>query len=145
MIAARPGASLREIAKAAGVSPNTARDVLNRLRSGKDPVPARAQIESNVQVNSLESDGVMSEVSVRRSADRKHSSWEPLSRDPALRSTEAGRFLLRSLSVQTLNAHTWDNVVDAIPKHCTQSVVDVARRCAAMWEALANRLEGSQG
>ena len=34
-----PGASLREIATAAGISPTTVRDVRERLRRGEDPVP----------------------------------------------------------------------------------------------------------
>lgn len=43
MIAARPDASLREIAKAAGVSVGTAHDVRGRMHRGEDPVPARSR------------------------------------------------------------------------------------------------------
>jgi DNA-binding CsgD family transcriptional regulator len=38
-IAERPHASLREIARAAGLSPSTVRDVRERMRRGEDPVP----------------------------------------------------------------------------------------------------------
>ena len=41
LIAAFPDASLREIARAAGISPATVRDVRERIRRGEDPVPAR--------------------------------------------------------------------------------------------------------
>jgi hypothetical protein len=37
----KPHLSLRQVAKAAAISPETARDVRNRLLSGEDPVPAR--------------------------------------------------------------------------------------------------------
>jgi hypothetical protein len=40
-LADNPDASLREIAKAAGISPGTARDVRARLQRGEDPVPPR--------------------------------------------------------------------------------------------------------
>ncbi|WP_432158502.1 ParB/RepB/Spo0J family partition protein [Streptomyces sp. bgisy153] len=39
LIKANPDASLRQIAKAAGISPATVADVRNRLRQGHDPVP----------------------------------------------------------------------------------------------------------
>jgi ParB-like chromosome segregation protein Spo0J len=39
LIAQRPGASLREIASSAGISPATARDVRQRLRNGESPLP----------------------------------------------------------------------------------------------------------
>ncbi|WP_052070271.1 ParB/RepB/Spo0J family partition protein [Streptacidiphilus albus] len=41
VIAARPDASLREIAQEAGIAPATARDVRRRISEGKDPVPAK--------------------------------------------------------------------------------------------------------
>ena len=72
-------------------------------------------------------------------------SWAQLSRDPSLRSTEAGRFLLRSLRVQELDAGTWNKIVDSVPKHRMQGVADLARQCAAAWEALADRLEAARG
>jgi hypothetical protein len=40
-IARDPGASLRQIARVAGISPTTVRDVRERLRRGDDPVPDR--------------------------------------------------------------------------------------------------------
>lgn len=41
LIRENPGASLRQIAKKAGIAPATVADVRNRLRRGDDPVPAR--------------------------------------------------------------------------------------------------------
>ncbi|MFC7733878.1 ParB/RepB/Spo0J family partition protein [Actinomadura keratinilytica] len=41
LILADPSLSLRQIARAAGISPETARDVRNRLRRGEDPLPSR--------------------------------------------------------------------------------------------------------
>ncbi|MGW8378030.1 ParB/RepB/Spo0J family partition protein [Streptomyces sp. ODS28] len=41
VIAAHPGSTLREIARTAGISVATAKDVRDRLRQGKDPLPPR--------------------------------------------------------------------------------------------------------
>ncbi|AEW98168.1 MULTISPECIES: ParB/RepB/Spo0J family partition protein [Streptomycetaceae] len=41
LITRSPQASLREVAKAAGISPGTVRDVRRRLASGLDPIPAQ--------------------------------------------------------------------------------------------------------
>ena len=41
ILSANPELSLRRVAHAAGISPETVRDVRNRLRRGEDPVPSR--------------------------------------------------------------------------------------------------------
>ncbi|MFC5753345.1 ParB N-terminal domain-containing protein, partial [Actinomadura rugatobispora] len=41
LITENPDLSLRQIARRAGISPETARDVRNRLRRGEDPLPRR--------------------------------------------------------------------------------------------------------
>jgi hypothetical protein len=41
LITRNPSLSLRQVAREAGISPETARDVRNRLRNGEAPVPAR--------------------------------------------------------------------------------------------------------
>lgn len=45
VLADRPDASLREIAREAGIAVGTARDVRNRVRQGLDPVPVRRRKE----------------------------------------------------------------------------------------------------
>lgn len=41
LMAANPGLSLREVAKAAGISPETVRDVRNKVARGENPLPDR--------------------------------------------------------------------------------------------------------
>ena len=41
LLAGQPGASLREVARVAGISPTTVRDVRKRLERGESPVPGR--------------------------------------------------------------------------------------------------------
>ncbi|MFK0111576.1 hypothetical protein [Streptomyces sp. NPDC091217] len=153
VIEARPDASLREIAREAGISPNTARDVRNRLRRGEEPNSARHYTEGRattqeqgkkVTDGSFET-GTSKGVSARVPAINAQISWESLKRDPSLRSTEAGRFLLRSLSLQALDSETWRRVAEMIPRHRAEGVADLARQCAAAWEDFARYLETLQG
>ncbi|MFI6934714.1 ParB N-terminal domain-containing protein [Streptomyces sp. NPDC050287] len=148
VIAARPDASLREIARAAGISPNTARDVRNRLRRGEGPASVPVQGDGNPQGQpelSAEAPRAREgEAASPPSANEGNRSWEKLKRDPSLRSTEAGRLLLRSLSFQAIDSETWAKVVQAIPRHCAEGVADLAHQCAVHWEELARRLETNQ-
>ncbi|MFG2894794.1 ParB/RepB/Spo0J family partition protein [Streptomyces sp. NPDC048248] len=146
VIADRPDASLREIAKAAGVSPNTARRVRNRLREGQNPLfkPAFTDAGSLVEVDNKDSHlRSLTNTISSRPTDVRGPTWVKLKRDPSLRSTETGRFLLRSLSVHALTADTWDSVIKSIPPHCARAVADAARECAAAWQQLADRLDNS--
>lgn len=146
VITDRPDASLREIAKAAGVSPNTARRVRNSLRKGQNPLLEPSSegvgplVESKAENSSMRSlTKAVSSVPV----DTRGRTWAKLKRDPSLRSTETGRFLLRSLSLHALTSDTWERVIETVPPHSAGAVADVARRCAAAWQELANRLEQS--
>ncbi|MER7188447.1 streptomycin biosynthesis regulator, partial [Streptomyces hyaluromycini] len=47
--AENPDLSLRQVARAAGISPETARDVRNRLRNGEDLLPRSRQRDREVQ------------------------------------------------------------------------------------------------
>jgi hypothetical protein len=89
LLASRPNASLREIAKAAGISPGTVRDVRERLRRGEDVVPiprcqnrvaARGDGRKQSAAAATNTDVPMDVKPVLLS----------LSRDPALRMSELG-------------------------------------------------------
>ncbi|MFJ3842208.1 ParB N-terminal domain-containing protein [Streptomyces sp. NPDC090054] len=147
VIADRPDASLREIARAAGVSPNTARRVRNSLREGQTPLlkPAAENAGSLMEADFGKRSSLRSLATAVSSIplDARGPSWLKLKRDPSLRSTETGRFLLRSLSLHALTSDTWERVIETIPPHAASAVADVARRCAAAWQELADRLEKS--
>jgi len=123
LLVAHPGASLRQIARAAGISPVTVRKVREELRVQDVPTgPPR---------------------SGPRPGDRR--SVLPLLRaDPSVRCTESGRRLLRLLDMHAISVPDWETLTGDIPEHCVDLVADVARSCASKWETFAALLEQRQ-
>ncbi|MFY1686681.1 transcriptional regulator [Plantactinospora sp. WMMB782] len=140
VIAARPGLSLREIARAAGISVGTARDVRARVRAGQDPVPPRQRNGCDpaggaVRPEPRTANGVgLDPVDIR-------SLLEGLRRDPSLRYTESGRHLLRWLSTRTVAPAEWRQAVDDVSPHCAILIERIARECARVWMELADELD----
>ncbi|MFS8097002.1 streptomycin biosynthesis protein [Lentzea alba] len=130
IIAARPDASLREVARASGIALGTVRDVKERLRRGEDPVPVRRRPNGVPQ----------SRMRVVEPPDPLET-LQVLRRDPSLRFTDAGRHTLRWLDLHVISTGDWGGVVGGLPTHCTNVVADLARRCAAVWQELADELE----
>jgi len=139
-----PNMSLRQVAKAAAISPDTARDVRNRLLSGADLVPARrgrgatpapAKTKGTEQrpLNIVLPSGRPERLTDRSVVVNR------LMNDPALRYTETGRNLLRLLALHTRWTQEWDSMVDNVPTHCTDAVVDLARQFADLWGDFATR------
>jgi ParB-like chromosome segregation protein Spo0J len=127
-----PEASLREIARAAGISPTTARDVRNELATtgAADPAhePPPADRPSRAAVIAADR------------ADLRHL-IDNLQRDPSLRYSERGRALLRWLQLRAVAPAEWEPLLDTVPTHCSFVLADVAHACAAEWEELAARME----
>ncbi len=132
LISQDPTLSLREISRAAGISPETARDVRNRLRRGEDPLPngRRVQKDLRADIRTSQAWAEQSAVIVER-----------LKADPALRFSETGRNLLRLLTVATLRAEDWDEIIENLPPHCSSIVAHLAKVCAGVWEEIAARTE----
>lgn len=133
----QPDASLREIAKNAGVSPSTARDVRNRLQRGEDPVPS-ARRASDRRNDSVHIDEKATQLPLEPSL---RSMLQGLKNDPSLRFTESGRALLRWVFMRAVQDEEWKDVVDSVPPHCAYVIADVARRCSQEWLELADTLE----
>lgn len=132
MIQARPDASLRDIARAAGVSPGTVRDVRRRLSQGLDPVPDRMRIAERADVD----------IPASRAESRAPDVTLPiLRRDPSLRFNEHGRLVLRWLEAHAVSSGEWAAVVSGVPSHCRGMVADMARGCAEAWAEMADALE----
>jgi ParB-like chromosome segregation protein Spo0J len=130
-----PNASLRDVARTAGVSARTARDVRNRLGQGQEvPAPRRP-----VPVTAAPGPG-----GTRR---RRPSSTESadilrnLRGDPSLRLTESGRALIRLLDTQMVWARDSERVVEHLPAHCIGMLVELAAACVETWRDFAERLE----
>jgi hypothetical protein len=140
VIAARPDASLREIAKAAGISPATARDVRDRMQRGDDPVPPKQRTPSTRSAPRRRTEAKTRTVSAR--AEREPTSvLENLRQDPSLRFAESGRALLRWLSAHSIEPAEWRRFVDATPPHCAYIVAGLARACANEWLDFASQLD----
>lgn len=139
VVAATPSASLRTIAKAAGVSVATARDVKERLRLGQAPVPDGGRTAREPGARDTPADPRLG------TPHRPNREAEPtvamLRRDPSLRFTEVGRLFLRLLGAHPLEPETWERFVAGIPAHCAESVAQLARRHAEDWLYFADAIE----
>jgi hypothetical protein len=138
IIAERPDASLREIAREAGISVGTARDVRIRLAAGDDPIPARQRSSEAPRRTRPQDD-------LRRTAAPVDPELvlDVLRRDPTLRYSDSGRALLRWLNSRLVTADQWRDAARAVPPHCLVNVAKVARECARSWSGLAEELESA--
>lgn len=137
VLAERPNASLREVARAAGVSTGTVRDVRRRLARGEDPVPAR--------LRTLYPSPAAAGASGRRATTPAPSRdgaeiLQMLRQDPALRFNEAGRGMLRWLAMRSVGPHGWQRSLRGVPVHCGYFIAELAEWCAAQWLELAEEL-----
>ncbi|MET8468661.1 ParB N-terminal domain-containing protein [Streptomyces sp. NPDC006422] len=142
LIAAHPEATLRRIAREAGISVETARSVRARLRAGEDPVldrrtrPDRGErAERQMTVKLPESDP----------SEELRALLDTIQRDPSLRYTESGRTLLRWLGPRVLVPDEIPLSLSHIPPHSRLSLGSLARSCAAAWIQLAMGLEDEYG
>jgi ParB-like chromosome segregation protein Spo0J len=143
VLAERPGASLRAVARIAGISPATVSDVRRRLASGEPPAghsppAANADGTDDVRIGSV------------RSAPERRMPLPPpdpgellvkLLRDPSLRQREEGRHLLRLLQQNAVAPRQWTALSDVVPSHCGSLVVELARQCADKWLEFAQELD----
>ncbi|GAA4072045.1 ParB/RepB/Spo0J family partition protein [Streptomyces shaanxiensis] len=149
LITENPNLSLRQIARAAGISPETARDVRNRLGRGEEPLlPPRPR-----GVRPRPREEILKVVPRTGYGEDRHdtaagsafteglSAVNRLKADPALRLNETGRQLLRLLSVHMLPPDEWEGIVDTVPPYWSGTVAHLARECAHIWEEVAARVE----
>lgn len=118
-----PEASLRQVARRAGVSVGTALDVRRRLRA----VP---------------NGGVADSGRITTPTVRDQLEW--LAREPSLRYTDRGRALLRLVSATLAFLDQSGPVAGAVPGHCRRPLDAVVRACAAGWLDFAEQLEDAE-
>jgi ParB-like chromosome segregation protein Spo0J len=150
----RPEATLREVAREAGIAVGTARDVRDRIRQGMDLVPSRKRLprprtaaeatddaptasESRVDAVPIAPENRVGD----EDTDVLLSILDSLKRDPSLRFTDSGRRLLRWLALHTLNHEVNTGLAAAVPPHCAALVAEVARRNAMIWQGFAETIE----
>jgi ParB-like nuclease domain len=135
VLAANPGASLRQVARDAGISVGTARDVREKVRQGIDPVAPRQACAETRDAAGTRTRRTGSEVNFDVILNR-------LRQDPSIRYAQAGRAFLSWLCPPRLMSNPdWEKIIDSIPPHCTFDVIRIARSCALAWTALAEELD----
>lgn len=128
-LARHPHATLREVARVAGISPGTARDVRARLGRGDDPVPARLRSDEQavVVVRQPRAPQVVRGAALRM-----------LRNDPAVRYVSGGRRLLQMFYGPDKE---WQQLVDSMPPHCMVLIAAAAQDCIRSWQAVADHVE----
>ncbi|MEU7580348.1 ParB N-terminal domain-containing protein [Streptomyces sp. NPDC041068] len=132
--------SLRDIAREAGISLGTARDVRQRVLSGRDVIP-RGQRERQRGLP-VPSGPVQAETSRIVPEERKQV-LARLTRDPSLRLSEKGRTLLRMLAAHPSKSEEWQQIADSIPRHSVDALLSLAQSYAEDWQTFARQLEES--
>lgn len=156
-----PAKSLREVARAAGVSVGTVRDVRRRLDSGLDPVPEPHHVVGQARPQAVakrpaqtgpatETAFVATEAarvrSVRasdqvKSAMDTNAILQSLSKDPSLRFCETGRLLIRLLHTSMVCTAKLEALADTVPTHRAATIAQLAQACSESWSSLARQLQ----
>ena len=149
-----PRASLREIARKAGVSVTTARDVRQRVDRGENPLPdnvakksAEAPMSTAVTTNgsavaALTDASGTSQTGTRPVPEgRGRDLLQRLRNDPSVRSSERGRALLRLLSTVVVAISACNEFAEAVPTHCSGTFAEIARKNARAWQEIAEKFE----
>jgi hypothetical protein len=140
LLRSNPTASLREVARSAMISPNTVRDVRDRLRRGEGVVPRQrssgAAARPEVAVAPY-----LGSASKRLAAEARTRMLRDLRKDPSLRFSENGRVLLRLLDALIVDAGQWARIAASVPEHCADLVQGLAAECAVTWQDFARTLE----
>jgi ParB-like chromosome segregation protein Spo0J len=167
----KPDISLREVARLTGLAPATARDVRDRLRRNEDPVPPKYRgghasrllhggnhHPDDHQQHGTENHGAGNHATGnhatgnhatgnhgpqgRRGGPRvRRAALDALRKDPSLRLTESGRYLIRWLHMHTVEPDEYASLIEAIPPHWVGRVADLARSCAQSWLDIATELQ----
>jgi ParB-like chromosome segregation protein Spo0J len=162
LLTEQPEASLRDVARAAGISPATALDVRKRLARGEPPTPQKAS-KAGIGVPGpdtgygQDSAGTAAVVhghsaEVLRPGHRPvpppivipdpAATVEKLMRDPSLRGNEKGKEILRLLHINAVGAEQLPEILPVVPPHCLTIVVKLARHYAKLWNEFAQELDG---
>ncbi|MFC6020149.1 ParB N-terminal domain-containing protein [Plantactinospora solaniradicis] len=148
LMSENPHLSLRQVARAAAISPETARDVRNRLRNGEDPIPRRRRKPLAATGEPVvDRRGDLDSLAILRPPARpqrepvldRATTLNRLKADPALRYSETGRNLLRLLTLHTLWTEEWEAIINNLPPHCTGVVAGLAGQFADLWTEFATR------
>lgn len=121
LILADESASLREVARQAGVSVSTAHDVRGRLRQGRDPAVSTTRRGPSVDYHLARAQAILTK----------------LESNPAIRSHTDGKTLLRLLHTCLRPVQQASAMIPKAPEHCLSTVADLASALSDAWGQLA--------
>ena len=154
-LTAHPEASLRETARAAGVSLGTAHDVKERLRAGADLGTADGAV-GGADNERKAGPGTAAIRPARPQSARQRptvsSVRQPslpmimakLAGDPSLRYTDSGRAFLRWMARHAIQPGEWREFADAVPEYWLTDIGDVAAAMSEEWRQLSLLLRNRQ-
>jgi uncharacterized ParB-like nuclease family protein len=152
-IAARPDASLREVARATDVSLGTAHDVRARMRRGADPVLVDVRGSLSRQVMEFPAPqpsagnqppgDIPRPRGIRREV--RPATWGAVSvklaNDPSLKYSERGKDFFRWMSQHAGKMEGWRDLIDTIPAHWMKDLSVIASGIANEWHEFAEQLK----
>lgn len=146
MLALNPKLSPRQVARALGVPPETVRAIRQSMQARKQP--RRTQGTASGGTGRVKKParavGTTRKTTVENPSpppDRYADLIERLKADPSLRSSDAGRSLLRLLALHSaLDAEEWNRIAEQVPAHRLTEVAELAAACAQVWSETAARL-----
>ena len=137
LIGIHPDWSDRRIAATVGLSPKTA-GAVRRRRSEEIPQTTE-RIGRDGRRRSLPAPRGRQRSVLQRSVLQRNDSAAAtelvvrLSRDPSMRQSEDGRFLLRMLDLHLRESKKWAALVANVPPHRARSIAELALECAKVW------------
>lgn len=134
-----PNLSLRRVARIAGISPETARDVRSKLRDEERSIPLeRRRVR---RADHVTRDEKRQDHAGGASLEKLSQIMPQLKSDPTLRFTDTGRTLLRLLALHAaISNDKWFKLSDTVPAHCKGTIANVAMECAEVWRRFSERL-----
>ncbi len=139
LLASNPSASIREIARSAGVSLATAHDVRHRHRHTETSSPATPR-----EVGPARPPARPRSADPHPQTTADQAAVERLRSDPTIRYTEAGRTLVRLLDGHLNDRDEWDQVARNIPEHRLELISELAKTRAEDWRQFAALIQKRQ-
>jgi hypothetical protein len=129
-----PTLSLRHVAKIAGISPETVRNVRGQLHDHDSTPPRRGPRQRP--------DHPTHHTKPHRHVGRAvlDQLMRQLRSDPILRDTETGRILLRLLDIHGISNEKWTELCNNVPAHYRIAIANLALECADIWKSFSERL-----
>ncbi|WP_413803259.1 ParB/RepB/Spo0J family partition protein [Streptomyces iranensis] len=141
LLSEKPDASVREVARTAGISLSTAYDVYKRVRTGSSPVAPKQRHEAAAGLGQNPPEPHTEQRTDPGSQIDYQRDLSALRKDPSLRLSERGRSLIRWLSSPAADEKLRCRLLESVPLHCVPLVVRLARENSRVWHRFADLLE----